>query len=56
MDWHRPQAEALVRAGADVLAFETIPAIKEAEAIVKLLRELPDAKAWISFSCMVSFA
>lgn len=33
------------------MAFDTIPAQKEAEAIICLLREFPDAKAWISFSC-----
>ena len=27
---------------------------KEAEALVKLLQEFPMAKAWVSFSCMVS--
>lgn len=50
-DWHRPQVEAIWRSGVDLLAFETIPSQKEAEAIVLLLREIPDAKAWISFSC-----
>jgi len=52
MAWHRPQAEALLRAGADMLAFETVPALKESEAIARLLHELPDCKAWVSFSCM----
>jgi homocysteine S-methyltransferase len=50
-DWHRPRLEVLAAAEPDVLAVETIPAIVEAEAIVVLLGELPDARAWISFSC-----
>lgn len=51
IDWHRPRVEALLKGGVDVLAFETIPAQKEADALVKLLREFPSARAWMSFSC-----
>lgn len=50
--WHRPQIECL--AAADLIAFETIPSIKEAEALVELLREFPNSKAWLSFSCKVN--
>ncbi|XP_029906326.1 homocysteine S-methyltransferase 1 [Myripristis murdjan] len=49
--WHRAQVSCLVAAGADLIAFETFPSIKEAEAVVELLREFPNAKAWLSFSC-----
>ncbi|XP_070765150.1 uncharacterized protein [Enoplosus armatus] len=49
--WHRPQMDCLAAAGADFIAFETIPSIKEAEALVELLREFPNSKAWLSFSC-----
>ncbi|XP_054644665.1 uncharacterized protein zgc:172121 isoform X3 [Dunckerocampus dactyliophorus] len=52
--WHRPQLECLAAAGADLLAFETIPSPKEAEALVELLRELPNCDAWLSFSCKVT--
>jgi hypothetical protein len=55
IEWHRPQVRALTEAGVDMLAFETIPAQKEAEALVQLLREFPSSKAWISFSCKVRF-
>lgn len=48
--FHRPRVQALIEAGADILAFETVPCYKEAEALMKLLREFPHAKAWISFS------
>ncbi|XP_058635008.1 homocysteine S-methyltransferase YbgG isoform X2 [Onychostoma macrolepis] len=50
-DWHRPQIQCLVKAGADLVAMETIPGLKEAEALVEVLREFPEAKAWLSFSC-----
>ncbi|XP_008405874.1 homocysteine S-methyltransferase isoform X1 [Poecilia reticulata] len=49
--WHKAQVECLAAAGADLVAFETIPSIKEAQAVVELLREFPDCNAWLSFSC-----
>lgn len=48
--------ECLAAAEADVLAFETIPSIKEAEALVELLKEFPNTKAWLSLSCKVKSA
>jgi len=53
MNWHWTQAKILIDAGVEMLAFETFPAKQEAEAVVRLLRELPSARAWISFSCKV---
>lgn len=49
--WHQPRFDVLARTDADFLAFETIPCLAEAEAIVDLLRGRPDALAWVSFSC-----
>uniref|UniRef100_A0A3Q3JU33 Hcy-binding domain-containing protein n=1 Tax=Monopterus albus TaxID=43700 RepID=A0A3Q3JU33_MONAL len=49
--WHRPQIDCLAAAGVDLIAFETIPSIKEAEALLELLKEFPNSKAWLSFSC-----
>ena len=34
-DWHRPRVASLVAAGADLLALETIPAAKEATALMR---------------------
>ncbi|XP_035208321.1 homocysteine S-methyltransferase YbgG-like isoform X2 [Stegodyphus dumicola] len=48
--WHLPRIQCLLDAGADLLAFETMPAVKEAEALMKLLHDFPHAKAWLSFS------
>ena len=50
MDFHRPRMKALIDAGADLLACETIPSLIEAQAIGKLLTDFPDTGAWISFS------
>ncbi|XP_042231725.1 homocysteine S-methyltransferase YbgG-like [Homarus americanus] len=50
-EWHRPRMAALVNSGVDLLAVETIPAQAEALAILDLLQEFPDTKAWLSFSC-----
>lgn len=53
-EWHRPRIQALVEAGVDLLALETIPCQEEAEMLCELLREYPTIKAWLSFSCKVS--
>ena len=52
MDFHRPRMKALVEAGVDMLACETIPCSSEAAALAQLLMEFPGIYAWISFSCM----
>src|SRR5688500_3648432 len=50
IDFHRPRLAALVAAGADMLACETIPCLLEASALVRLLAEFPGVSAWMSFS------
>ena len=50
-DFHRPRLRVLAGAGADLLAFETIPSSREARVLAGLLREFPDLCAWLSFSC-----
>jgi homocysteine S-methyltransferase len=49
--FHRRRFEVLARSGADLLACETIPSRVEARALVRLLREAPEAWSWLSFSC-----
>jgi homocysteine S-methyltransferase len=51
MGFHRPRMKALIEAGSELLACETIPAPIEARALVKLLGEFEGVHAWISFSC-----
>lgn len=50
VEFHRPRMKALIEAGADILACETIPCLVEAKAIARLLKEFPGTYAWISFS------
>lgn len=50
-EWHKPRITTLIESGVDLLAFETIPCLKEAEMLVELLKEFPGVKAWLSFSC-----
>jgi hypothetical protein len=54
MAWHRPHLKALIEAGVDMVAFDTIPAMAEGIAYIKLLKEFPGTKAWLSFSCKVN--
>jgi homocysteine S-methyltransferase len=49
--FHRPRFQVLAEAGADLLAFETIPCLSEAVALAELLTEFPSLHAWMSFSC-----
>jgi homocysteine S-methyltransferase len=49
--FHRPRLEVLSRSGADLLACETIPCLREARVLAELLEEFPAITAWISFSC-----
>ena len=50
-DFHRPRLQVLAQAGADLLACETLPCLREARVLANLLREFPALCAWISFSC-----
>jgi homocysteine S-methyltransferase len=50
-EFHRERWAILAAAGADVMACETIPSRPETIALASLLRETPDAQAWISFNC-----
>lgn len=48
-DFHRPRIAALVDAGVDFLACETLPSFAEAEALLALTGEF-DVESWFSFS------
>eukprot|EP00440_Ansanella_granifera_P066300 gb/GFBE01071912.1/.p1 GENE.gb/GFBE01071912.1/~~gb/GFBE01071912.1/.p1 ORF type:complete len:363 (+),score=72.62 gb/GFBE01071912.1/:1-1089(+) len=50
IEWHRPRMKALVEAGCDVLACETVPCRMEAKAMRTIAEEL-SCPAWITFSC-----
>ena len=55
IDWHRPRINALIESGVDFIALETFPAASEALYVIKLLKEYPSTKFWITFSCKVRF-
>lgn len=50
-EFHRERFRLLAQSDADLLACETIPSLLEAEALVSLLREVPCASAWFTFTC-----
>ena len=47
---HAPRMETLLEAGVDLLALETIPTVREASVLVRLLDEA-GATGWLSFQC-----
>jgi len=51
IEFHRPRIRALIDAGPEMLACETIPSPIEARALVRVLGEFEGVNAWISFSC-----
>jgi homocysteine S-methyltransferase len=48
--FHRDRFELLAATEADLLACETVPSIREAEALVNLLERRGGRRAWISFT------
>jgi homocysteine S-methyltransferase len=49
-DVHAPRIDALMEAGADILAIETIPTTREGRVLVDLVAE-SGATAWLSYQC-----
>ncbi len=50
--FHRERLDVLAATRPDLLAVETIPDVREAEALADVLRDHPDLPAWMSFSAM----
>ncbi|KAK3672331.1 AdoMet-homocysteine methyltransferase [Recurvomyces mirabilis] len=49
--FHQPRVKALVDAGVDMLAIETIPSMSETEGILAMLKDdVPDTIAWLSIT------
>ncbi|CCQ47863.1 homocysteine S-methyltransferase [Pseudarthrobacter siccitolerans] len=49
LEFHRPRVAALVEAGADVLACETLPSLPEAEALLELIAGF-GVESWLTFT------
>jgi len=54
VEFHRERLEVLAAMGDDgpnLLAFETIPSIEEAQAILAALEDFPALRGWVAFTC-----
>lgn len=51
IEFHRFRLKPLIENNPDLILFETIPTIKEGEAICSLLKEFKNVNAIISFCC-----
>ena len=50
VDFHAERMAVLIESGVDVLLFETIPSLMEAEALIKVLEQFPNTFALLSFT------
>ncbi len=48
--FHQPRIGWLLESEPDCLAFETLPSLREARVLLRLLEQCPGAKAWFSFT------
>lgn len=51
IEFHLPRIRALVAAGVDLIACETIPDLVEAEALAMCISQFPGVSCWMSMSC-----
>jgi homocysteine S-methyltransferase len=51
VQFHAERLAPLLTTNADLVAFDTIPSLEEARAILAALHQYPQIGAWISFSC-----
>jgi homocysteine S-methyltransferase len=49
--FHARRLAVLAETRADLVAFETVPSLEEARAIVAALGQFPEVAAWITFTC-----
>lgn len=49
--FHAERLAVLAETEADFVAFETIPSLDEARAVLRALQQTPSVSAWISFTC-----
>ncbi|XP_014470865.1 PREDICTED: homocysteine S-methyltransferase-like [Dinoponera quadriceps] len=50
--FHELRVQALLEAGVDLLAFESIPSLFEVTTITRVLKKYPNARAWITLYCL----
>lgn len=49
--FHQERLELLAASGADLIVCESIPSQREGEVLLRMLADLSDLPAWISFTC-----
>lgn len=49
--FHAERLAAAANTSADLVAFETVPSLEEARAILEALRNAPAVRGWLSFTC-----
>src|SRR5271170_2177866 len=52
VSFHALRLAVLAETNADLIAFETVPSLEEAHAIVAALEQYPEISAWVSFTCV----
>jgi homocysteine S-methyltransferase len=53
IEMHLPRLRILIEEGVDLIAFETMPSVKETIVLMELLAtEFPTTQAWVSFSVL----
>lgn len=50
MDFHYDRIKALIDAGVDILACETMPSFAEIKVLVDIIAQFPDIPCWFSFT------
>ncbi len=50
-EWHFERVKRLTAAGARFLAVETIPCVKEALAVLDVVKRFPGVRCWLTFQC-----
>jgi homocysteine S-methyltransferase len=53
--FHTRRIAVLTETNADLIAFETVPSLEEAKAIVAALAPFPEIAAWVTFTCKNEF-
>lgn len=48
--FHQPRIKALLEAGVDLLACETLPSFPEIRALLSVLEAFPEARAWLTLT------
>jgi homocysteine S-methyltransferase len=51
VNFHARRLSVLAETNADLIAFETVPSLEEAQAIIAAIKQYSQISAWVSFTC-----